>query len=80
MFYIRRKVTGQLHGRDVAEDSLDLVLSMMPAGVYGIEDSDGTELNVAVVRKGRVTYRDCFGPRPEDSVLSNGAVVAFEAA
>jgi hypothetical protein len=77
MFYITRKATGKVCGRNVSEDSLDLVLSAMPTGVYGVEDSDGNELNVATVRAGRVTYRDCFGPRPEELVLSNGAVVGF---
>jgi hypothetical protein len=77
MFWITRKMTGKCVGRNVSAESLELVLSVLPAGVYGIEDSDGNELNVAVVKRGRVEYRDCYGPRPEETVLSNGAVVAF---
>ena len=77
MFWITRKMTGKCVGRNVWEESLDMVLSALPAGVYGVEDSDGNEVNVAVVKRGRVEYRDCYGPRPEETVLSNGAVVAF---
>jgi hypothetical protein len=57
MYYITRKLTGKIVGRDVAEDSLDLVLANLPAGVYGVEDSDGKELNVATVRAGRVVFQ-----------------------
>lgn len=56
MFWIIRKMTGKLVGRNVAKDSLDVVLSAMPPGVYGIEDSDGNEINVATVKHGRVRY------------------------
>ncbi len=77
MFWITRKMTGKCVGRNVSEESLELVLSALPAGVYGVEDSDGNEVNVAVVKRGRVEYRDCYGPRPEETVLSNGAVVSF---
>ena len=75
MFWIVRKATEKLVGRGVSEDSLDLFLAVLPAGVYGIEDSDGNDINLAIVKRGRVEYRDCYGPQPEATVLSNGTVV-----
>lgn len=77
MFYVRRKMTEKLVGKRVSEEGLELFLSILPTGVYSVEDSDGNEVNVATVRRGVVEYRDCYGPRPEDEVLSNGAVVTF---
>ncbi len=77
MLYVTRKSTGKIVGRNVAEDSLDVYLSTLPTGVYSLEDSDGNELNEITVKKGRVVYRDCNGPRPEDTVVSTGAVVTF---
>lgn len=75
MFYVTRKATGKVAGRNVPEDSLELFLSVLPAGVYAVEDSDGNELNLATVQRGRVAYKDCYGPQPEATVLSNGTVV-----
>jgi len=75
MFWVTRKATGKVVGHNVAEESLELLLSVLPTGVYSIEDSDGNELNVATVKRGRVAFRDCYGPQPEATVLSNGAVV-----
>ena len=57
MFWIVRKATEKLVGRGVSEDSLDLFLAVLPAGVYGIEDSDGNDINLAIVKRGRVEYR-----------------------
>jgi hypothetical protein len=75
MCWITRKKTGKVVGRDVPEDSVDVYLSTLPAGVYAIEDSDGNELNEVKVRAGCVEYAKCHGPKPEDSVVSTGAVV-----
>ncbi len=77
MFYVTRKLTGKVVGRKVPEESLDLYLSTLPTSVYGIEDSDGNELYLVTVRAGRITYKGCYRPRPEVSVLSNGATVEF---
>ena len=41
MFFITRKSTGQVVGRDVAPELLELVLSSLPTGTYAVEDSDG---------------------------------------
>lgn len=75
MFWVTRKATGKVVGRNVSEDSLELFLSVLPTGVYGIEDSDGNELNLVTVKRGRVEFKECYGPKPEDTVLSSGAVV-----
>jgi hypothetical protein len=77
MFYVTRKATDEVVGRKVPEESLDLYLSVLPAGVYGVEDSDGNELNVVTVSHGRISYAEHHGRRPEETVLSNGAVVTF---
>lgn len=76
MFWIIRKATEKLVGRHVSEECLELFLSTLPTGVYGVEDCDGNEINLATVKRGRVEFRDCFGPKPEDMVLSNGVTVA----
>jgi hypothetical protein len=72
-----RKATEKAVARNVREESLDTVLSSLPTGVYGLEDSDGNELNIVTVKKGRVEYKECNGPRPVDTVLPGGAVVTF---
>jgi len=56
MMTIIRKKTGEAVAWDVPADSLDTVLWAMPSGVYGIEDSEGNEINTAVVKCGRVAY------------------------
>lgn len=66
MFWITRKATQKVVGRDVPEGSLDLYLSTLPTGVYSVEDSDGNELNEVRVRAGRVEYKECNGPHPAD--------------
>lgn len=75
MFWVTRKATGKLVGRNVPEESLELFLSVLPAGVYGIEDSDGNDINVATVKCGRVEFSECYGPKPEDAVVTVGTVV-----
>jgi len=82
MFWVTRKLTGKVVGRDVPEDSIDTYLACLPAGVYAIEDSDGNELNEVKVRAGRIEYANCYGPKPEETVVSTPAgeaVVAFAA-
>jgi len=54
MYYVSRKATGRNVGRDVPEDTLDLFLSLLPTGIYAIEDSDGNELCLVTVKRGRV--------------------------
>jgi hypothetical protein len=56
MFYITRKATGKVVAQVGRKDWLDAVLWNLPAGVYGIEDSDGNEVNVATVKAGRVAF------------------------
>jgi hypothetical protein len=75
MFWVTRKATGNVVGRNVSEESLELFLSVLPTGVYAIENSDGSELNLATVKRGRVEFKDCYGPRPEATILSTGTVV-----
>jgi hypothetical protein len=75
MFWITRKATGKVVGRSVPEESLDLYLRTLPSGVYGVEDSDGNELNEVLVRSGRVEYKHCNGSVPEATILPNGSVV-----
>lgn len=58
MYYVTRKARGKVVGRNVSDDSLDLFLSVLPTGVYGIEDSAGNEIALATVRKGRVCRRE----------------------
>ena len=64
MFWVVRKMTGKVVGRNVPEESLELYLSVLPAGVYGVEDSDGNEINEVAVRNGRVKFKVCYGPVP----------------
>lgn len=54
MFNIVRKATGKVYGRDVPAESVNLVLSAMPSGVYSIVDFDGIEVNLATVKGGKV--------------------------
>lgn len=77
MFWVTRKLTGKVVGRKIPEDTLEVYLSTLPTGVYAVEDSDGNELNEVAVKKGRVEFKHCYGPVPEDTVVSTGAVVSF---
>jgi hypothetical protein len=77
MFWVTRKLTEKVVGRNVPEDSIDTYLSCLPAGVYAIEDSDGNELNEVKVRAGRVEYAKCYGPKPVVATEAGTAVVAF---
>ena len=77
MFWVTRKMTGKVVGRDVLEDSIDMYLSTLPTGIYALEDSDGNELNEVRVRAGRVEYKHCYGPKPEAMVISTGSIVTF---
>ena len=54
MFRVTRKMTGKVVGRNVPQDSLEVYLSTLPSGVYGVEDSDGKEREVTV-KAGRVS-------------------------
>ena len=57
MFYVRRKATGKLYAEVGRADWLDTVLWNLPTGVYAIEDSEGTEVNTAIVKqRGNVSY------------------------
>lgn len=78
MFWVTRKATGKVVGWDVPEESIDLYLSTLPTGVYAIEDSDGNELNLVTVKRGRVEFKDCYGPVPAVSDLP--AAVEFAVA
>ena len=64
MFFITRKLTGQIVGRNVAPELLELVLCSLPTGAYAVEDSDGRELNLATVKRGRVEYAAAFPAGP----------------
>jgi hypothetical protein len=55
-YWVTRKMTGRVVGRNVPDSSLDTFLSVLPTGCYGIEDVDGNEITFAVVRKGCVEY------------------------
>ena len=61
MFFITRKLTGQVCGRGVSAESLDLYLAVLPPGVYAVENADGVELREAIVKRGRVVYREVAG-------------------
>lgn len=65
MFWVSQKATGKVVGWDVPEESIDLYLSTLPTGVYALEDSDGNELNLVTVKRGRVEYRDFCGLAPD---------------
>ncbi len=56
MFQVTRKMSGKVVGRNVPQESLEAHLSAMPSGVYGLEDSDGNEVNQATVKAGRVSF------------------------
>ena len=55
MFWVTRKMTGKVVGRNVPQDSLDAYLSNLPTGVYALEDSDGNEVRQVTVKAGRVS-------------------------
>jgi len=59
MFWVTRKATGKVVGRNVPEATLELFLSVLPAGVYGVENADGVELTLATVKRGRDEFADC---------------------
>ena len=41
MYWVTRKMTGKIVGRNVSQDALEAYLSTLPSGVYGVEDSQG---------------------------------------
>ena len=53
MFWVTRKMTGKVVGRNVPEESLEAYLSTLPSGVYGVEDSDGQRSQEVTVKAGR---------------------------
>lgn len=57
MLYVVRKMTGRVVGRMIPADTVETYLSTLPSGVYGVEDSNGNELNEVTVRAGCVKYR-----------------------
>ncbi len=54
MYWVTRKMTGKIVGRNVPHDALEAYLSTLPSGVYGVEDSQGNEREVTV-KSGRVS-------------------------
>ena len=52
MYYITRKKTGKVVGRNIPADEVEMYLSTLPTGVYGVEDSDGNEIRVVTVKAG----------------------------
>ena len=58
MLTVIRKKTGKRIGRVPTEAMLELFLSVLPIGVYGVEDSNGNEITVATVKGGRVKFAD----------------------
>jgi hypothetical protein len=56
MFWVTRKKTGKVVGRNVPQESLEAYLSTLPSGVYGVEDSDGKEAREVTVKAGRVSF------------------------
>jgi len=54
--YITRKLTGRVVGQDVPEATVDLYLSCLPTGVYGLENDYGIEVAEVRVRRGKVSY------------------------
>jgi hypothetical protein len=58
MLNITRKATGKLVGRKVTEDTLELFLSVLPAGVYSVEDLAGNELDLITVKGGRIIRKE----------------------
>ena len=61
MFRVTRKMSGKVVGRNVPQESLEAYLSAMPSGVYGLEDSDGNEVNQVTVKAGRVSFNYATG-------------------
>jgi hypothetical protein len=57
MFWVTRKMTGKVVGRNVPEELLGVYLSTLPTGVYALEDSDGNEVREVTVKAGRVSTR-----------------------
>ena len=58
MLTVMRKKTGKRIGQVPTEAMLELFLSVLPIGVYGVEDSNGNEITVATVKGGRVKFAD----------------------
>jgi hypothetical protein len=56
MLTVIRKKTGKRIGRVPTEAMLELFLSVLPIGVYGVEDNNGNEITVATVKGGRVKF------------------------
>ena len=55
--YVTRKLTGQVVGQDVPAITVELYLSCLPNGVYGLENDYGVEVAECRVRRGRVSKR-----------------------
>jgi len=53
MYWVTRKMTGKIVGRNVPQEALEAYLSTLPSGVYGVEDSQGKETEVTV-KSGRI--------------------------
>ncbi len=53
---IVRKATEKRVGTVKSVEELELTLTVLPAGVYSVENADGDEVAVATVRAGKVTF------------------------
>ena len=51
---IVRKATEKVVGRNVPDANVQLYLACLPTGVYSLENSDGVEIAVATVSRGKV--------------------------
>ena len=53
---IIRKATDKKIGTVRTVEELELTLTVLPAGVYGVNNAEGDEIAVATVCKGKVTF------------------------
>ena len=61
MLSIIRKATGKQVAEVEEGHWLETVLACLPSGVYGVEDSEGNEVNQATVKAGRVSFSNATG-------------------
>lgn len=56
MFHIRSKKSDRLVGSVETVEEVKPIVQFFPSGVYSVEDSNGNEINLVTVCKGKVTF------------------------
>ncbi len=80
---IIRKATDKKVGTVRTVEELELTLTVLPAGVYGVNNAEGDEIAVATVCKGKVTFEgDADSPvvpnNPQATVIGETTIMTID--